>query len=160
MNDADVMQRLSDLGFELPPPPQPVAVYVPVVVSGSLAFVAGQVPTQGGAVMHPGRLGEGVVVEEAQASARRAALQALSVLRAALGSFGPLTGIVQVTVYVAATPAFSEHAQVANGASELLVEVLGEPGHHARAAIGVASLPLGSCVEVAVTAEVAPPGGG
>lgn len=159
MNDAEVMQRLSDLGLELPPPPQPVAAYVPVVVSGTLAFVAGQVPTQGGAVLNPGRLGEGVVVEGAQASARRAALQALSALRAALGSFGPLTRIVQVTVYVASTPAFAEHAQVANGASELLIDVLGEPGHHARAAVGVASLPLDSCVEVAVTAEVAPPAG-
>lgn len=159
MNDADVMQRLSDLGLELLPPPQPVAAYVPVVVSGTLAFVAGQVPTRGGAVMNPGRLGEGVAVEEAQASARTAALQALSALRAALGSFGPLTGIVQVTVYVASTPAFAEHAQVANGASELLIDVLAEPGRHARAAVGVASLPLGSCVEVAVTAEVAPPAG-
>ena len=82
-------------------------------------------------------------------------MQALSALREALGSFGPLAGIAQVTVYVASAPDFAEHPHVANGASDLLVDVLGEPGRHARAAVGMASLPLGASVEVAVTAELA-----
>jgi len=155
MDDADVLQRIADQGLELPAPTKPVAAYVPVVVSGSLAFVAGQVPIIDGQVLHPGLLGAGVSVEQGYEAGRRAALQALSVLRAELGSFDRLRRIVQVTVYIASTPAFGEHPQVANGASELFVAVLGEEGKHARAAIGMASLPLGGCIEVAVTAEVA-----
>jgi enamine deaminase RidA (YjgF/YER057c/UK114 family) len=155
MNDDEVMQRIGDLGLELPPTPQPVAAYVPVRIAAGLAFVAGQVPIVDGVLMHPGLLGRDVSVEDGQEAARRAALQALAALRGTLGSFDRIAQIVQVTVYVACTPGFAEHPQVANGASEFLIEVLGEPGKHARAAVGVASLPLGGCVEVAVTAEVA-----
>ncbi len=156
MDDVQVLQRIADLGFELPPAPQALAAYVPMVVSGTLAFVAGQVPLVDGQVLHPGLLGDGVSVEQGYEGSRRAALQALSALRAELGSFDRLRRVVQVTVYVASTPDFSEHPQVANGASELLVAVLGEEGKHARAAIGMSSLPLGGSVEVVVTAEVAP----
>jgi enamine deaminase RidA (YjgF/YER057c/UK114 family) len=160
MNDAEVLQRLSDAGIELPAPPAPVAAYLPVRVSGDTAYVAGQVGLVDGKVLNPGRLGDPrlhLTVEQGQESARRAALQALAALRDALGgSFERLVSILQVTVYVAASPDFVEHPTVANGASELLEQVLGEPGRHARAAIGVASLPLGGCVEVAVTARVEP----
>ena len=156
MNDADVLARLRELGIELPPPSIPVASYVPVVVSGSLAFVAGQVPMIEGKIDHPGRLGENVSLEGGAAAAATAAVQALSVLRDALGSFDRLRRIVQVTVYVAATPDFIEHPRVANGASERLIEVLGDAGKHVRAAVGMSSLPLGSSVEVQVTAEVEP----
>ncbi len=159
MDDQLILARLSDLGVELPPPPTAVASYVPVRVSGSLAFVAGQVATVDGAVMHAGIVGESgeraVTTEQAAEAARRGALQALSALRDALGSFERLAGIVQVTVYVACDPGFTGHPLVANGASDLLVEVLGDAGRHARVAIGVGSLPLGTCVEVAVTAELA-----
>jgi enamine deaminase RidA (YjgF/YER057c/UK114 family) len=154
MNDADVTARLSELGIELPPPPKPVAAYIPVRIAGAIAYVAGQVPMQDGRPMHPGHLGGKVLVDEGQAAARQAALQALSALREGLGGFERLRGIAQVTVYVAATPDFVDHATVANGASEVLVEVLGDAGKHARAAIGMASLPLGACVEVQVTAEL------
>lgn len=155
MNDADVLRRLRDRGLELPPPTEPVASYVPVTQSGSIAFVAGQVPIDDGRVIHPGTLGATVSVELGQAAAGRAALQALSVLRQHLGgTLDRLSRILQLTVFVAAEPGFEEHAKVANGASDLLIEVLGQDGRHARAAVGVASLPLGSCVEVAVTAEV------
>jgi enamine deaminase RidA (YjgF/YER057c/UK114 family) len=156
MNDADILQRIADLGLELPPAPQPVAAYVAVRLAGATAYVAGQVPIVNGVVVNPGLLGRDVSVDEGRAGAERAALQALSALRAALGSFDRLLGILQVTVYVASTPDFTEHPQVANGASELLVNVLGETGRHARAAIGMASLPLGGSVEVVVTAEIAP----
>jgi enamine deaminase RidA (YjgF/YER057c/UK114 family) len=154
VNDADVLQRIADQGLELPPPPVPVAAYVPVVVSGGLAFVAGQVPIVDGRVLHAGLLGGEVSVEQGHEGARRAALQSLSALRAELGSFDRLRRIVQVTVYIASTPDFGDHPKVANGASELLVAVLGEEGKHARAAIGMASLPLGGCIEVVVIAEV------
>ena len=154
MRDADVLRRLEELGLELPPAPEPVATYVPVVRSGSLAIVAGQIAMVDGQLLHPGKLGAQVTIEMGQASAARAALQALSALRAELGSFDRLARVVQLTVYVAADPEFVEHPKVANGASDMLVDVLGQDGRHARAAVGVASLPLGASVEIAMTAEV------
>jgi enamine deaminase RidA (YjgF/YER057c/UK114 family) len=156
VNDAEILHRLSELGLELPPPPEPVAAYIPVSQIGSLVFVAGQVPMVGGQLVHPGRLGKNVSVEMGQEAAARAALQALSALRAHLGeSLDRLVRLLQVTVYVAAETEFIEHPRVANGASELLVEVLGPEGRHARAAVGVSSLPLGASIEITVTAEVA-----
>lgn len=158
MDDAAILVRLSELGLELPPPPSAVASYLPVRVSHGFAFVAGQLAMVDGVVLHPGTLGadaEGVSVNEGSAAARRAALQALSALRDALGSFDRLAGIAQVTVYVTSAPGFSEHPAVANGASDLLVDVLGDAGRHARVALGMVSLPLGASVEVAVTAELA-----
>jgi enamine deaminase RidA (YjgF/YER057c/UK114 family) len=157
MDDQQILDRIVELGLELPPPPTPVASYIPVRVSGKLAFVAGQVAMIDGVVLHPGRLGDPadhVTADQGAEAARQAALQSLSALRHALGSFGPLAGIAQVTVYVASAPGFVDHPAVANGASDLLVDVLGEAGRHARAAVGMASLPLGAPVEVAVTAEL------
>ena len=155
MRDAEILGRLGELGMELPAPPEPVASYVPVKRVGALAFVAGQVAMIDGRLMHPGRLGQQVSVEMGQEAAARAGLQALSAIRHHLGgSFDRLVQLVQVTVYVAADADFVEHPAVANGASDALVAVLGPDGRHARAAVGVASLPLGACVEVAVTAEV------
>ena len=155
MNDAEVLARLTSLGVELPPPPAAVAAYVPVVVSGGTAYLAGQIPMIDGVLQHPGRLGLDVSIEQGHEAARRCALQALSALRAALGgSLDPLERILRVEVLVASTPDFTEQPKVANGASELLAEALGEAGRHARVAVGVTSLPLGACVEVAVTARV------
>jgi enamine deaminase RidA (YjgF/YER057c/UK114 family) len=156
VNDADVLARLHELGLELPAPPPAIAAYVPVVVHGSTASVAGQVAMIDGAVLHPGVVGDGVSMDEARQAAARAVLQAVSALRAELGSLERLERIVKLDVFVAATPRFTDHPQVANAASELLVELLGEPGRHARAAVGVSSLPLGASVEIVVTAAVAP----
>lgn len=158
MNDDDISSRLSELHLELPVASAALAAYVPCVVTGSTAFVSGQVPMIDGSLLFPGHLGDDVTVEEGADAARRAALQALSVLREGLGSFARLRRISQVTVFVAATPDFAEHPKVANGASQLLIEVLGEEGRHARAAVGMASLPLGASVEVALIAEVEPQG--
>ena len=156
MSESDVLRRLSELGHELPPVTPPVASYVPVTVAGGLAFVAGQVPIVDGAVVAPGALGDGVTVADAQQAAARAALQAISALRGELGTLDRVRRIAQVTVYIAAAPGFAEHAQVANGASDLFVGAFGDEGRHARAAVGMSSLPLGSSVEVAVIAEVEP----
>ncbi len=156
MNDAAILARLSELDIELPPPPVALAAYVPCVVEGGLAFVSGQVPAVAGAVLFPGHLGDQVAIEEGAQAARQAALQALAVLRDTLHGFDRLTRVLQVTVFVASTPDFTDHPKVANGASEVLVEILGEAGAHARAAIGMAALPLGACVEVALTAAVTP----
>jgi len=155
MDDDAIRARLVELGLELPPPPAAVAAYVPCVVDRNLAFVAGQVPMVDGAVLHPGRLGDRIDVAEGVEATRQAALQALSALRHALGgSFARLERIVQVTVLMATVEGFVDHPKVANGASDLLVDVLGEEGRHARAAVGVSTLPLGSSVEVVLTAAV------
>ena len=154
MDDAAILTRLFELDLELPAPPSALAVYTPCVVHGGLAYVSGQVPMVAGSVLFPGHLGQRVTIEEGAAAARQAALQALSVLRDGLGGFERLERLLQVTVYVAPTPDFVDHPKVANGASELLIEVLGDAGGHARAAVGMSSLPLGVCVEVALTAAV------
>ena len=156
MDDEPILERLAALGLALPDAPKAVAAYVPVRVSGSTAHVAGQVPIVDGRVVSPGRLGAEVRLDDGAAAARQAALQVLAALREALGGFARLRGIAQVTVYIAATPEFVDHPKVANGASELFVEVLGDAGRHARAAVGMASLPLGASVEVQVTAEIEP----
>jgi enamine deaminase RidA (YjgF/YER057c/UK114 family) len=149
-----IEERLVELGIELPPAPAPVASYVPVALAGDFAFVAGQVPIADGAVMLTGRLGADVSLEQGQAAARRCALQAVSALRDALGSLDRIVQIPKVTVYVASTPGFIDQPKVANGASDVLVEIFGEAGKHARAAVGVVELPLGAPVEVAVTARI------
>jgi len=155
VNDEDILGRLDELGLELPQPPEPVASYVPVTQSASLAFVAGQVAMIDGQLLHPGTLGRQVSVEMGQEAAARAALQALSALRQHLGgSLDRLVRILQLTVFVAADADFIEHPRVADGASDALIAVLGRQGRHARAAVGVASLPLGASIEITVTAEV------
>ena len=146
--------RLRELGIELPPAPAPVASYVPVVVSGGLAYVSGQVPMADGKLLWKGKLGAGLDLVAGAEAARRCALQALSALRAELGSLDRVRRIVKVSVYVASDRGFTDQPKVANGASDLLVQVFGDPGRHARAAVGVSELPLGGPVEVEVVAEV------
>ena len=149
-----VEDRLRDLGIELPPAPTPVASYVPVTVAGGLAFVAGMVPMEEGSPMATGRLGEELTTDEGAFWARRSALQALAALRAELGSLDRIRRIAKVTVWVASTDTFTEQPKVANGASDLLVEVFGDAGKHARAAVAAPVLPLNAPVEVEVIAEV------
>jgi enamine deaminase RidA (YjgF/YER057c/UK114 family) len=151
-----VEDRLAGLGIELPPVPSPVASYIPVVVSGGLAFVAGQIPLAEGKLMATGKLGAELDAEAGADAARRCAIQALAALRAELGSLDRIRRIVRLTVFVASAPGFTDQPKVANGASDLLGEVFGELGKHARSAVGVAELPLGAPVEVEVTAEIEP----
>ncbi|HYH28388.1 MAG TPA: RidA family protein [Actinomycetota bacterium] len=151
---ASVEERLAELGIELPVAATPVASYVPVVVSGPLAFVAGQVPLEGGKPIRTGRLGEDVTVEEGAELARRCALQALAALRNELGSLDRVRRIVRLGVFVASAEGFTEQPKVGNGASDVLVEIFGDAGRHARAAVSAPSLPLGVPVEVEVLAEV------
>jgi enamine deaminase RidA (YjgF/YER057c/UK114 family) len=146
--------RIGELGLELPPPPQALASYVPVVVSRGLAFVAGQVPLAEGKLLWSGKLGAELDVEAGAEAARRCALQALSALRAELGSLDRVKRIVKVTVWVASAEGFTDQPKVANGASDLLTEVFGDAGKHARAAVGAPELPLGAPVEVELIAEV------
>jgi enamine deaminase RidA (YjgF/YER057c/UK114 family) len=150
-----VRERLAELGIELPQAAKPVASYVPVAGGGEVAFVAGQVPMEEGKPMATGRVGEDLTVDEARSLARRCALQALAALEEELGSLDRVRRVVKVTVWVACGEAFTEHPAVANGASDLLVDVFGEDGKHARAAVGAPSLPLGVPVEVEMVVQVA-----
>ncbi len=150
-----IEDRLSELGIELPPPPKPVASYVPVVNAGGFAFVAGQVARIDGEVLHPGLVGALVSVEQGAEAARQCTLQALSALRDALGDLDRVRRIAQVTVFVSCVNDFTQQPEVANEASDLLVEVFGDAGRHARAAVGVSSLPLGAPVELTLVAELA-----
>jgi enamine deaminase RidA (YjgF/YER057c/UK114 family) len=147
--------RLRELGIELPPTAQPLASYVPVVVTGALAFVSGQVPLADGKLLWSGKLGVELDVSAGADAARRCALQALSALRARIGSLDLVKRIVKLGVFVASGPGFTDQPKVANGASDLLAEVFGDDGRHARTAVGVSELPLGAPVEVEVVAEIA-----
>jgi enamine deaminase RidA (YjgF/YER057c/UK114 family) len=145
-------ERLKELGLELPPPVAPVAAYLPAVRAGDLVFVSGQLPFVAGKLPFTGKVGAGVSLETAKGLANIACLNGLSALRAEAGSLDRVARIVRVGVFVASAPGFTEQPQVANGASELLVELFGDSGRHARAAVGVAELPLGAPVEVEMLA--------
>lgn len=149
-----VEELLANLGIHLPAPAKPVASYIPVRISGEHAYVSGQIPMEDGAVLSSGKLGAEVSIDQGQEAARRCALQALAALRQELGSLDRVKGIVRLDVFVASAPGFGDQAKVANGASDLLVEIFGDGGKHARAAVGVAELPLGASVEVAMIARV------
>jgi len=150
-------ERLRELGIELPAPPRPAGTYSPVVLEQERAWVSGQIVTEGGSVVRPGLVDRDVPAEVAKDLARRAALQALSALGARLGSVDRVRRFLRVTVYVASSPGFARQHEVANGATDLLVELFGEAGRPARVAVGVAGLPLNAPVEVDFLVEVAPP---
>lgn len=146
--------RLAELGIELPAVPEPRWAYVPSVRTGNLVFVSGQIGVAGGAILHPGKVGDAVTTEQAREAARQCAIQALAVVRARVGDLGRVTRVVKTNVYVASSPGFGDQPTVANGASDLLREVFGEVGLGARAAIGVAELPMGASVEAEFIFEV------
>jgi enamine deaminase RidA (YjgF/YER057c/UK114 family) len=147
-------ERLAELGLTLPPVAPPVAAYVPAVRTGGYAYTSGQLPLVDGKLPGTGKVGDGVTVEEAAALARTAALNALAAAASVSGGLAAITRIVKVTCFVASAPSFTGQAQVANGASELLIEVFGDAGRHSRSAVGTAVLPLDSPVEVELIAEV------
>jgi len=149
-----VEERLSELGIELPAPPQPIAIYRPAVRSGNMVYVSGQVAAGADGIIHPGTLGDGVSVEQGREAARGATINALA---AANGLLGGLEGVkvVRLVGYVASTPDFHDQPAVIDGASELLRDVLGEEaGVGARLALGVTSLPVRSPVEIELILEI------
>jgi len=139
--------RLAELGITLPEPAAPVAAYVPVVIAGGLAHVSGQLPFIGGSLV-TGRLGEDVSLEQGTAAARACGLMLLAQVKAALGSLDRVERVVKLGAFVNSAGSFADQPKVANGASELMAEVFGEAGRHARSAVGVPVLPLGAAVEV------------
>ncbi len=154
MSEATATQRLASLGLSLPSVAPPVAAYVPAVRTGNYVYVSGQLPLVEGKLQGTGKVGDGVAPAEAAGLARIAALNALAAAASVAGGLDAITRIVKVTCFVASAPGFTGQAQVANGASELLIEVLGDAGRHARSAVGMAVLPLDTPVEVELIAEV------
>ena len=147
--------RLKELGITLTSPPKPVAAYVPYTISGNLVFVSGQVPFQDGALKYVGKLGADFSIEMGQAAAQLCAINVLSVLKAACdGDLDKVVRCLKVGVFVNATPDYDKQPEVANGASDLFAAVFGEAGKHARAAVGVGSLPRGVAVEVDAIFEI------
>ena len=143
-----IEQRLSELGLELPEVSAPAGSYVPWVRTGNLLVVSGQVPFREDRTVITGQVGADLSVEEAQDAARRAGLSVIAVARAALSSLDDVEQVVRIGGFVNAGPGFTEQPQVINGCSNLMLEVWGDRGRHARAAVGVSSLPLGAAVEV------------
>nr|WP_026214210.1 RidA family protein [Nonomuraea coxensis] len=148
-------QKLTELGLTLPEVVKPVAAYVPAVRTGNLVYTSGQVPIVEGKPAATGKLGAEVSLEQGYEMARICALNGLAALKAEVGDLSKIVRIVKVVVFVASDPSFTDQPKVGNGASELLGEVLGEAGKHARSAVGVAALPLNVPVEVELIAEVA-----
>jgi enamine deaminase RidA (YjgF/YER057c/UK114 family) len=150
----DPEQRLAELGVTLPGVVPPAAAYVPAVRSGGQVWTAGQLPMVDGSLPATGKVGADVDADAAKELARTCALNALAAVKAELGSLTSVRRVVKVVGYVASAPGFGGQSQVVNGASELLGEVFGEAGRHARSAVGVAELPLGAPVEVELVVEV------
>jgi len=149
-------ERLRHLGISLPEVPKPVAAYVPAVTTGNHVYTSGQLPLVAGKLLCPGKVGVEVTAEEAAEAARICALNALAAVRAELGSLDRVARVVKVTGYVASSEGFFDQPRVINGASNLLLEVFGEAGRHARSAVGVKALPLNAPVELEILVEITP----
>jgi enamine deaminase RidA (YjgF/YER057c/UK114 family) len=154
VSSGDWSARLSELGIELPPVVKPVAAYVPAVRTGNLVYTAGQLPMVAGELPASGAVGGAVAPEQGRALARICALNALAAVDSLVG-IDAVTRVVKVVGFVASAPGFHGQPGVVNGASELLGQVFGDAGAHARSAVGVAELPLGAPVEVELIVEVA-----
>ena len=147
-------ERLEELGLSVPGVAAPVAAYIPAIRSGNHVYTSGQLPMRDGRLLHTGAVGGVVSQAEAVDCARQCALNALAAIKAEVGELAAVKQIVKVVVFVASTPDFTNQPMVANGVSELLGEVFGDAGRHARSAVGVAVLPLHAPVEVELLVEV------
>ena len=147
-------QRLQELGLELPAPPKPVANYVPAVQVGDLLFLSGVLPSRDGQLIMTGKLGQGITIEQGVEAARVAVLNGLSIVKQEIGSLDRVKRIVKVVGYIASAPGFTDHPQVLNGASDLLVSLFGDAGRHARVAVGAAELPRHAPVEIDMIVQI------
>jgi enamine deaminase RidA (YjgF/YER057c/UK114 family) len=149
-----IESRINELKFSLPDVPKPVAAYIPAKQTGNLVFTAGQLPMVNGELISKGLLGQDVEIDEANKAARICTLNALAAIKGVIGDLDRIKQIVRVVGYVASVPTFTQQPSVVNGASELLLEIFGENGKHARSAVGMAVLPLNASVEIELTVEV------
>ena len=150
----NIDDRLSQLGIILPPLPEVMANYVPFTLAGNLLYISGQGPKTKDGDWIRGQVGKDITVEQAYEAARLTGIQILAVAKAALGSLTPIKRILKVNGFVNAVPEFRDHPAVINGCSDLFVELLGDTGRHARAALGVSSLPQGIAVEIEAIMDV------
>lgn len=148
-----VEQKLADLGIELPNAPAPAANYVPYVISGNTLTISGQITMGPNGLVYVAKLGDDADVATGQAAAKLCAINILAQAKAALGDLDRISQVIKIQGFVNSTPDFTDHPAVINGASDFLVEVLGDAGKHARAAVGMASLPLGVAVEIDAVIE-------
>lgn len=149
-----VTQRLAQLGITIPDVPAPAGAYVPALVDGTHVYTSGQLPFVDGTLLHPGVVGDTVSVDDAYQAARQCAINALAAIQSVIGDLEKVEQVVKVVGFVTSADGFHQQPAVINGASELLGEVFGERGRHARSAVGVAALPLGSSTEVEVTVRL------
>ena len=147
--------RLAELGLVIPPVPKPAGAYVPAIISGNLVFTAGQLPTVAGVLPATGKVGAEVSADDARSYARNCVLNGLAAAQGVLGSLDRIVKVVKVVGFVSSAPDFTAQPGVINGASELLAEIFGEAGEHARSAVGVAVLPLDAPVEIEFIFEIA-----
>lgn len=150
----NIEERLQELGIVLPKANPPAAVYYPGVQTGKLVFTAGQTPKIDGKLQYIGKLGQDLAVEAGQAAARLCILSCLAILKDAAGSLDQVERIVKLTGFVNAAPTFTQHSQVIDGASQLLYDIFGGAGSHARSAVGCASLPGNACCEIEMVAAL------
>ena len=150
----NVESRIEQIGLNIPEAPKPVAAYIPAKQTGKLVFTAGQLPMVNGELISIGLLGQDVEIDEANNAARICTLNALAAIKGVIGDLDRIKQIVRVVGYVASIPTFTQQPAVVNGASELLLEIFGENGKHARSAVGMAVLPLNASVEIELTVEV------
>jgi enamine deaminase RidA (YjgF/YER057c/UK114 family) len=149
-----IEQKLAELGIVVPEAPKPLASYVPAVVTGDFVFTSGQLPMQNGALQFPGQLGAGVSIDEGKKAARISVINCLSVIKSVIGDLEQIEHVVKVTVFISSAPGFGEQPEVANGASDLLLEIFGEAGKHSRSAVGVSALPRNAAVEIEMIVKV------
>jgi len=148
--------KLKALNIELPMAPKPVANYVPVVRAGDLLFLSGVLPSRDGQLILTGKLGQGITIEQGMEAAKVAALNALAIVRSEVGSLDKVKRIVKMVGHIASAPGFTDQPQVLNGASDLLVQIFGEAGKHARVAVGAAELPREAPLEIELIVQVLP----
>jgi enamine deaminase RidA (YjgF/YER057c/UK114 family) len=151
-----IEDKIKNLDITLPDAPKPLGSYVPCVQAGNLLFLSGALPLKEGKLVKTGKLGEAISIEEAHECARQCVINALSVLKAHLGNLDKIKKCVKLNGYVASAPDFTDQPKVLNAASDLLFEIFGDSGRHARAAVGVAALPLNSPIEIDFIFEITP----
>lgn len=147
-------ERLKELGINIPEAPKPVAAYIPAVLDDNIVYTAGQLPFISGELKYKGKLGKDISDEDALKAAEICAINCLSVIKSVIGSMDKVERIIKLNVYVNSSEEFSAQPKIANGASELLVNIFGDAGKHARSAVGVSQLPLNAPVEVDMIVKV------
>lgn len=150
-----IEKRLKELGIIIPNAPKPAGSYIPVVLSGKLAFVSGQIPIKDGQVVYQGKVGDAQSIDDAQEAAKLCVINGLAQIEAYCGTLDNLEKIIKISGFVNSTKDFTEHPKVINAASDLLMKIFGEKGRHSRIAIGVSSLPLNATVEIDMVVEIA-----